>query len=189
MLFYSQRWDNSYQLANSPSRSLISNIRTTFVFIFTPKYIHDKNYFNWVWILILELFCFIMKISLTWRLNPLYLDLVRSRKTINNPFMKNKSKSLIFADWTNLRASFLQNTESCSQFGALQWKKILCGRDCKVQMQVSVMLLHWTLYCHAPGGQVWVYDVGVSSLLVPGWRILGAQVVTSLMSQVLFRFF
>ena len=46
MLFYSQRWDNSYQLANSPSRSLISNIRTTFVFIFSPKYIHDKKFFQ-----------------------------------------------------------------------------------------------------------------------------------------------
>ena len=51
--------------------------------------------------------------------------------------MKNKSKRLIFADWTNLRASFLQNSESCSQFGALQWKTIFCWRDCKVQMQVS----------------------------------------------------
>ena len=37
-----------------------------------------------------------------------------------------------------MRASFLQKTKSWSQFGALQRKKVLCWRDCQVQMQVSM---------------------------------------------------
>ena len=68
--------------------------------------------------------------------------------------MKNKSKGLFFADRTNLRASFLQETETRNQFGALQWEKVLCGRDSKVQMQVSshchIITLYWP---HPPSGQ------------------------------------
>ena len=100
--------------------------------------------------------------------------------------MKNKSKGCNFCRLDQLASLFRAKNKILEPIWSFTMKKGSLLERLPSSDASEFPLAHVTDH-DVPimdDGQVWIHDVGVSSVLVSGWRLLGPQVVTSLLSQV-----